>query len=157
MRPTVYTDALPDDEYGDFLRSRGDTAARIERRDFLDDEEPDLDLFADPESYQREAEKSSDGPPAEGPVDPLQETLDLIPRSTLGASLVKYLFQRKERSAKLPNASKRIYKSIDKPSLHKMRKVIRETRTALENRDAPLRLTWNKKTRIVMLISRDET
>src|SRR5262245_2749116 len=50
MRRTVCTDALTDDEYRDFLRSCGHTAARIERGDFLDDEEPDVDLFAEPKS-----------------------------------------------------------------------------------------------------------
>jgi hypothetical protein len=67
MRRTDYTDSLTDDEYRDFLRSCGHTAARIERRDFLDDEEPDLDLLAEPQSYQRAAEKSPDGAPADTP------------------------------------------------------------------------------------------
>jgi hypothetical protein len=89
--------------------------------------------------------------------DPLNETLELIPRSTLGARLVQYLIQQQGRQANLRDVCKLIYKSIDTTKLHKMRKVIRETRTALEKRDAPLRLTWDNKTKIVMLISRDGT
>jgi hypothetical protein len=67
LRPSTYTDTLPDDEYRDFLRSCGHKAARIERGEFGDDEEPDVDLFAEPASYQREPETSPDGAQANRP------------------------------------------------------------------------------------------
>jgi hypothetical protein len=85
MRPTTYTDALPDDEYGGFLRSCGHMAARIERRDFLDDEEPDRDLFKKPKSFQRKTEKSPDRSPPEAPA----ELPDLVTLSQAAAIVNK--------------------------------------------------------------------
>jgi hypothetical protein len=95
--------------------------------------------------------------PPKAPADPLDETLELIPRATHGANLIQFLFRQPDRSAKLRDACKRIYKSIDKASLHKMAKVIRETRDALETRNAPLRLERDHKAKVVRLIMRNGT
>jgi hypothetical protein len=88
------------------------------------------------------------------PPDPLAATLDLIPRSTHGRSLIIYLSEKSGRRSKLIQICEKIYKFKDKASLAKARLLIKRTRLTMERLDAPLRLTMDKKTGIVSLIDR---
>ena len=86
--------------------------------------------------------------------DPLTQTLALIPLSTHGPNLIKFLAQKTERTARVEHICKHIYKSIDKPTLAKARRLIGRNAECLEKRDAPLRIAWDKKTGEVRLIDR---
>jgi hypothetical protein len=164
MRPSSYTDALPDDEYRDFLRSCGHTAARIERRDFLDDEEPDLDLFAEPESYQRKPEKSPDRSPAEAPDEPiarrramdsppppepeptlLEQTLAKLKRTSVAKTLVKYVDEQANRRTTLEPLVRYLNKGRAPTPwmMEKTKQQVRRTAAMLDERTAPLRLEWD--------------
>jgi hypothetical protein len=116
---------------------------------------PDEPATLDPAESDPPPRENRQSPPPKAAGNPLNETLESIPRATHGLRLIQHLFEQPGRSAKLRDVCKLVYKSIDKGSLHKMAKVIRETRIALEKRDAPLRLAWDSKAKIVSLISRD--
>jgi hypothetical protein len=88
------------------------------------------------------------------PSGPLQETLDLIPRSTLGSNLIKFVYMEPDRTAKLKEVSKHIYKLPDK-SLHpKARLLIKRTRLSLDRVNAPLRMIWDRSTSSVKIVDR---
>jgi hypothetical protein len=85
-------------------------------------------------------------------ADPLAQTLDLIPKSTHGSNLIKFLAEKPNRTAKLKDACKHVYKSIAKPTLAKARRLIDRNAKCLEGRNAPLRIVRNSET--VSLIGR---
>jgi len=87
-------------------------------------------------------------------ADALTQTLDLIPLSTHGSNLIKFLAQMTKRTAKVKDLCKHIYKSIDKPTLAKACRLIDRNAEYLEKRDAPLRIVRDKNTREVRLIDR---
>jgi hypothetical protein len=87
-------------------------------------------------------------------ADPLTETLDLIPKSTLAPNLVSFLHGQPARTAKLRSVCKHIYKAIDKGSLAKARRLIDRTAVIFQVRNAPLRLDRNRDTDMVTLIDR---
>jgi hypothetical protein len=74
------------------------------------------------------------------PSNPLDQTLDLIPRSTLMSNLIKFLADKPARTAKLRDICTDIYKSKTKTDLRNTGTLIRRTTRILEQRNAPLRL-----------------
>jgi len=87
-------------------------------------------------------------------TDPLTQTLDLIPLGTHGPNLIKFLFGKPNRTAKVKEICKHIYKAIDKSSLANARRLIGRNVHYLEDRDAPLRIAWDQKISQVRLIDR---
>ena len=87
-------------------------------------------------------------------ADPVAQTLGLLPKSTHGPNLIKFLAQKTERTAKIKDITKHIYKSINKSTLAKARRLVRRNVQYLEDRNAPLRIVWDKKTSQAGLIGR---
>jgi hypothetical protein len=88
------------------------------------------------------------------PPDPLQETLELIPRAACKSTLIKFVYEKSKRTATAIEVSKRLYKSVDKSSLAKARLLIKRTGLSLERKDAPLRVLWDKGTGKVQIVDR---
>ncbi len=75
--------------------------------------------------------------------NPLTQTLELLPRGHVAPKLIRYLDAAPNRTRKLREVSKHIYKDQSKPTLSKTGTLIRRTRKTLEERESPLRIDWD--------------
>ena len=82
----------------------------------------------------------------------IEETIELIPNATHAPNLIKFLGEKKSASQR--DVSRHIYKSEDKSSLAKSRLLVKRTAQKLEQDNAPLRITHDKKWREIKLIRR---
>jgi hypothetical protein len=89
--------------------------------------------------------------------DLLTETLDLIPNSTHGQRLVRFLANRSSKKATRKEISQHLYKSTDKHSLNKSRHIIKRAAESLDDEDAPLRIIGGQRVDDVVLTNADPT
>jgi hypothetical protein len=113
----------------------------------------DLAWIEEPEDEPQPDLRNADSPER----DVLAETLDLIPRSTHGQCLVRFLANRSSKKATRREISQHIYKAIGKQHLDKLRHVIKRTAEALDDKDAPLRIGEGQKAVDVLLTNADST
>jgi hypothetical protein len=106
-----------------------------------------LDALALPAPADRPSEANGQAT-APRDSDPLDETCDLLTNSPMAKTLVNFLWNQRSRKASLPQIAKALYGKDYKRNQSSARRLIARTRTALDEKSAPLRICLDSTIRL---------